>query len=129
MIAIAHTPRPSGAALWQKVRAIMDVILHIGAHRTATTAFQRYLRLNAPDLAAQGLHVWGPLRTRQKLFPGLMPTALATPRARDRAWAHKAQLSPGLARQGARQLLVSDENMMGFMRDNLCATRLLSRRG
>ena len=42
----------------------MDITLHLGAHRTASTVFQNYLRENAKDLKQRGmlddtLVVWG----------------------------------------------------------------------
>ncbi|MFP4275005.1 MAG: hypothetical protein ACLFRU_08260, partial [Paracoccaceae bacterium] len=51
----------------------MDIILHLGAHRAASTSFQRYLRANMAALAAQRTGVWGPLRTRGGLLRGVMP--------------------------------------------------------
>jgi len=50
----------------------MDVILHIGAHRTATTTFQAWMLQNADALAAGGIAYWGPDRTRAGLFSGLV---------------------------------------------------------
>lgn len=46
----------------------MDIILHLGAHRTASTSFQRYMRSVSDALAAGGTGFWGPGRTRKGLF-------------------------------------------------------------
>lgn len=99
----------------------MQVIVHLGAHRCATTSFQDYLRFNAPALAEQGLEVWGPDRTRHGLFHGILPGPSVTPpataakRARGRL---RMRLDESRA-AGTRQLLISDENMMGSVRENL----------
>ncbi|MDE4173574.1 hypothetical protein PXK01_05375 [Phaeobacter sp. PT47_59] len=99
----------------------MQVIVHLGAHRCATTSFQDYLRFNAAPLAEQGLVAWGPDRTREGLFHGILPNpsvigaAKGAKRARGRL---KMRLDE--ARQaGTQQLLISDENMMGSIRENL----------
>ena len=55
----------------------MDVILHIGAHRTATTTFQHYMRGQSSELARAGIGFWGPWRTRGGLFSGVMPGPVA----------------------------------------------------
>jgi hypothetical protein len=99
----------------------MDVIVHIGAHRCATTSFQNYLRLNSDRLSEQGVGFWGPYRTRAGLFRGILPGPyVATGRDLHRRAIGRVQMhlarSAGL---GLRTLLVSDENMAGTMRENL----------
>ena len=70
---MAATPGfgPLGAVVAEWSRRLMDVILHIGVHRTATTTFQAYLRERSDMLADQGLAFWGPRRTRNGLFHGI----------------------------------------------------------
>ena len=51
----------------------MEIILHLGAHRTASTSFQYYLRKNGARLAASGIGVWGPCQTRNGLMEGVLP--------------------------------------------------------
>lgn len=104
----------------------MDVILHIGAHRTAMTSFQSYLRANAPALAGQGVDVWGPRRTRGGVLAGVIPGPGPLPPARqfDRAC---GRIALNLAKAEARlvtHLLVSDENILGHPRANLRCERL-----
>jgi hypothetical protein len=99
----------------------MDVILHIGAHRCATTTFQDYMRKNADRLGPQGIGFWGPRLTRDGLFRGLTPGpqinfgrdlhARALGRVRLRCLRAKAG--------GLSRLIVSDENMLGTIRQNL----------
>ena len=99
----------------------MDVIFHIGAHRTASTSFQAYLRANAPELAAQGLGFWGPMRTRGGLFTGIIPSS-TSPRPERQARMAKGRIALHSERarlNGMRQLIVSDENVMGAPRRNL----------
>ncbi|MBR9763900.1 MAG: hypothetical protein GYB53_10345 [Rhodobacteraceae bacterium] len=104
----------------------MDVILHIGAHRTATTSFQGYLRANAPALAGLGVGFWGPRRTRGGVLAGVIPGPgpLSPARQFDRA---RGRIALNLAKAGdrrVRQLLVSDENILGSPRGNLRRERL-----
>ncbi|MFT7594404.1 MAG: hypothetical protein ACI8R4_001725 [Paracoccaceae bacterium] len=99
----------------------MDVTLHIGAHRCATTTFQNYMRLNGDRLASQGVGFWGPGRTRNGLFRGILPgPTVATGRDLRRRAIGRVQMhlarSDGL---GLTSLVVSDENMMGTTRENL----------
>ncbi len=99
----------------------MDVILHLGAHRCATTSFQSYLRLNADRLRAQQIGSWGPRRTRAGLFSGLVPgPRAATGRDAQRQAIGRVQVNlQRSAESGLAHLLVSDENMMGSLRENL----------
>lgn len=101
----------------------MDVILHIGAHRCATTTFQGYLRRNAARLARDGTGFWGPGRTRNGLFSGLSDAPPAGP-VRDplrRARRARGRIRLNLRRSadaGLERLVVSDENMLGAMGAN-----------
>ncbi|WP_232796428.1 hypothetical protein [Roseovarius salinarum] len=119
-------PSPPRAAPWRKAKAIMDVILHLGAHRTGTTSLQHYLACNARRLAAQGVRAWGPRRTRNGLLTGVMPTPGVLPPERQLARARgRLALALETARaEGVQTLLVSDENMIGAARRNLRAGRL-----
>ena len=95
---------------------LMDIILHVGAHRTATTSFQRYLRANSDAIGTSGTGVWGPLRTRKGLFSGMFPGPAMQGRSPDRV---KGRVSLQLSRArdaGVVRLLVSDENMIGSSR-------------
>mgnify|MGYP000008374621 CR=1 FL=1 len=99
----------------------MNVLLHIGAHRCATTSFQEYLRLNTDELNARKIGFWGPSRTRNGLFDGIVPGPRAsTGRNPQRRAAGRVQmhLSWSMA-DGLDHLIVSDENMMGTLRSNL----------
>lgn len=104
----------------------MDVILHIGAHRTASTSFQTYLRRSAPVLAEHGIGFWGPLRLRRGPFHGIIPNpqlgvgTVAFARAQGRIGLHLDRA----ARNGTAQLIVSDENMLGQMRENIARASL-----
>ena len=77
----------------------MEIILHLGAHRTATTSFQHYMRANAAALAEQGLGVWGPDVTRDGILTGVIPlpggesAARQMDRARGRIASHRGIVS------------------------------------
>lgn len=106
----------------------MDITLHIGAHRTATTSFQRYLRENAETLARHGVGFWGPHRTRGGLFAGLLHedrgSAISPERQYDLACQRVAMNLDRVRATGLRHLIVSDENMLGAPRRNLRKRRL-----
>lgn len=104
----------------------MDIILHPGAHRTASTAYQAYLRGNTAALLAQGCGFWGPLRTRKGLLHGLgQPPRTAADRKTAERAAGRVRVNLARARMsGLRHLIVSDENMLGNMRRCLSARRL-----
>lgn len=99
----------------------MDVILHLGAHRTGTTSFQDYMRRHATLLESQGVGFWGPRQTRRGLFAGLWPRGDSTD-TQDAVTHAKARVQARLdqARQtGVKKLVISDANMIGSVRDNL----------
>ncbi|KEO56170.1 hypothetical protein [Thioclava pacifica] len=95
----------------------MDVILHIGAHRTGTTAFQAWMLQNADALAGAGIAYWGPDRTRAGLFSGLVRRPdLVSPA--DEAGLERLRMRLGfeidrLAGAGLRHLVISEENLLG----------------
>ncbi len=93
----------------------MEIFLHLGAHRTASTSFQAYLRSNRDDLNSAGLGFWGPWRTRN----GLLNDVVERPdtHAKAQRAAGRVQLAVAQAqRKGFQHLLVSDENMLGTPR-------------
>ncbi|MEB8386777.1 hypothetical protein OO012_06005 [Rhodobacteraceae bacterium KMM 6894] len=109
----------------------MDITLHLGAHRCASTSFQFYLRQNANRLYQQGITVWGPSHTRKGLFsgvfpqPGHIPAAQQFARARGRvALALNKVLQDRVQQHGTPRLIITDENMIGTPRTNLRDMRL-----
>ncbi|MGG7643861.1 hypothetical protein ACQ5SP_03510 [Rhodovulum sp. YNF3179] len=124
---IAHIPAAL-AAVTRGARRLLEVILHIGAHRTATTSFQQTLEANRANLRKTGLGFWGPAQTRAGLLDGLgRDPAQATAAERARARRSRAAIAAALAAErdrGTRRLVVSEENMMGTMRGNLAARAL-----
>jgi hypothetical protein len=120
--AINHTP-PRGAVVLQRIAAMLETVLHLGVHRCATTSFQAYLDQNADALATSGVAAWTPKMTRSAMFAGLVrPPEAET--ANDLAMEKNASALitaqyDRIAASGARNLLVSEENMIGTPRDNL----------
>jgi len=111
---------PAGAVPLRRLsKKLMDIILHLGAHRTATTSFQRYLRSNADAILASGTGIWGPLRTRKGLFAGLFPVpGHAMPGATPERVNGRIAFQLAKSRDaGLARLLISDENMIGCSRD------------
>lgn len=106
----------------------LDIMLHLGAHRCASTTFQKFLWNNRVSLANQGLTTWTPKRTRDGLMLGLMrhPALISVQDERN------AMRSIGririeverLSRNRQRGLLISEENIIGSMRNNVLDTRL-----
>lgn len=101
----------------------MEVILHIGAHRTGTTSFQNYVRAHRTALDAQEIGFWGPWRTRTGLLDGLADRAPGPKQARRMAGRVRMNVEAA-ARKGKVQLIVSDENLIGTCRKSLRAGRL-----
>ena len=104
----------------------MKVILHIGAHRCATTSFQGYLGRKERELSARGIVCVGPKRIRTGLFhgiqPGPMPVTGRDPqkRARGRLALHMRSLSD----VGMQSVLFTDATMMGRLEENIAAGSL-----
>lgn len=99
----------------------MDVILHIGAHRCATTTFQHYVNANTKAFTKQGVCFFGPQQTRDGLLTGIIPVDGGKPAAEQLDRATK-RLSIHLDKQeklGTSQLVISDENVTGAARRNL----------
>lgn len=114
-------------AQWRKgIDRLMDIILHVGAHRTGSTSFQHYLRGNRAQLVADGTAIWEPHLLRRGMMDGLFakPRLLngrnLQRRAMGRVRLHTAQA----VRAGAQRLLVSEENMIGAPRACLRAATL-----
>lgn len=132
MIAAIYPRRgPVGAAIREGLALLMDVILHIGAHRTATTSFQAYLRSQSDELARWGVCVLEPRRTRSGLFAGIAP-APGPGYVRKPARRARGRIALELARAaeaGTETLVISDENMLGSVRDNIRRGRLYAAAG
>ncbi|WP_297769582.1 hypothetical protein [uncultured Roseovarius sp.] len=100
----------------------MEIILHLGAHRTATTSFQHYMRANATKLATPGgMGFWGPDITRDGILTGVIPVpgGESAMRQMDRARGRIALRLAQARKVGLHRILVSDENMIGAARRNL----------
>ncbi|QFT63487.1 hypothetical protein [Roseivivax sp. THAF30] len=96
----------------------MKIVLHLGAHRSASTTFQRYARAEASALQGRNIGFWGPCRTRKGLFHGIAEGGRDRDRGRVRLAAER------VASCGIETLLISDENMVGTMRRNIRTAEL-----
>jgi len=92
----------------------VELYLHIGAHRTGSTAFQRILAKNARALEQGGTVVWGPDALRKRSYFYLPPKDGFAEGAQE-AWARD------VAAVTADRLVISEENIIGTMLQNLRA--------
>ncbi|MBP0481124.1 hypothetical protein [Sagittula salina] len=93
----------------------MEIILHLGAHRTATTSFQHYLHAHRGTLWERGLGFWGPHRTRDGLLQDVARNPESPHKARRAAGRLRLALE-GARRSGTQKLVVTDETMLGSAR-------------
>lgn len=100
-------------ATWQRGLRLMEITLHLGAHRCATTTFQAYLDQNERQLAKRRVAVWTPKTTRNGLFDGVICAA------DENTDHHVARIKTAQERLDADHLIVSEENMIGAPRNNL----------
>lgn len=115
------------ATMQEKAGIPMEITLHLGAHRTASTCFQYYLRENETTLRAAGIGVWGPRRTRDGVLTGVVPVQGVGRSPKDQHRRAQGRISLSLHRmsdKGLRHLIVSDENMIGAPRRNLRKTKM-----
>lgn len=122
-----HVPWPVDLGMGDialKVLQVLQVILHIGAHRTGTTTLQQAIQKNQYNLRQNGLTYWGPRTTRGGIFSGLLRRAEVYEEAdtiqmvKRNSGAIRMEMDR-LQRQKQRSLLISEENIMGSMRNNL----------
>ncbi|MCF2905471.1 hypothetical protein L0666_10760 [Octadecabacter sp. CECT 8868] len=106
----------------------MDVMLHLGAHRSASTSFQKYLWTNRVRLAKRGLTSWTPKRTRDGLMAGMVRRpALITLEDERNAVRSVGRIRveiERLERAGQNGLLISEENLIGTMSNNVADAQL-----
>ena len=104
----------------------MEVILHLGAHRTASESFRHYLQANSKRLQRDGIGYWGPA-------PGkggnqTRPAAVTRDQSPDQQLgAVRARLLSNLdlaEQRGIRQLVISDPGVIGTLADNWAGARL-----
>lgn len=94
------------------------LVLHIGLHKTATTALQDFLKAQLPALEARGA-TYVPLGAMRKRFtPGLQKIGPDT----------LADLGAFLAKRPEQAVVLSDENIAGIPREAL-RDRLYARAG
>ena len=96
----------------------MELIVHLGVHRTGSTSFQASLSNNRGILQAEGIALWTPQVLRQ--MAGFSKTVMMV--RGGQAPALKTMLArecDQLQADGMRQLLISEENIIGTMEANL----------
>lgn len=104
----------------------MRVVLHVGAHRCATTSFQAYTERKAAELHDLGILCLGPTRLRSGLFHGIQPAPLPfTGRDQQKRARGRIVLQlRALRDMGIHTAIFSDAQMMGRLEDNLASAAL-----
>ena len=102
-------PRPRGAAFDLRVSCAMDIILHIGAHRTGTASFQDYLSRHAEALAAHHVACTHPVAAGTQVNTQEVSVQSQVAEAR---------------RQGMQALVISDADLLGSIADNVAQRSL-----
>ncbi|MEM7723058.1 MAG: hypothetical protein AAF376_11845 [Pseudomonadota bacterium] len=98
----------------------MNVFLHVGAHRTATTTLQRMMGQSNATLAQAGIGYWGPKRTRGGLFQGLIGQSDAVMPWHVNRAAKRVRLNLRKSvDEGRICQVISEENALGSMRESL----------
>lgn len=97
----------------------MDVGIHLGAHRTASTLFQNWMGRNTVALLQADVGFWGPRRTRNGLFAGLL-RPVTDPSDGDRKASQRAvgrvRMELNRAKMsGARDVVISDPSLIGAL--------------
>lgn len=107
------------------MNAATEITVHLGAHRTGTTALQRLFGRHADRLAAAGIGFLGPASLRREDVAGDM-RAWTTARA-----ARQASVPSPLAAEcdrlvaaGCPHVVISEENLPGTMGPNLARAEL-----
>lgn len=103
----------------------MDVILHLGAHRTGTTSLQSYLQTHRELLMRQGCLAFGPQLLRKGDFQGLFRHD--APRGALVVAQNKLNHDfDRAAEAGLARILLSEENLIGHPRQLLASGLLYS---
>ncbi|MCB2130776.1 MAG: hypothetical protein KDE03_17355 [Rhodobacteraceae bacterium] len=101
--------------------------LHLGAHRTGTTALQQFLARSGDSLSRAGIGFWGPAIWRSEGLKGFTAHYAAGEDREGVLQAARSALAPHLgAARGMKTVLISDENLIGAMRRNYAEGALYS---
>jgi len=90
----------------------MEIILHIGAHRTGSSAIEAVLAANQDALRAAGVELWRPAALRRM-------EAFRINRGQPVSEAARAALAEHLEQRGGSTALLTEENMIGRIEGNL----------
>ncbi|WP_413872044.1 hypothetical protein [Albidovulum sp.] len=105
--------------------AAREITVHLGAHRTGTTALQRLLQRHSGRLAAAGVGFLGPATLRREDLAGDLRAWMKA-----RAAGHASATAPlaaeceRLVSAGCRHVVISEENLPGAMGPNLSRAEL-----
>lgn len=109
----------------------MEICLHLGAHRTASTLFQSYIWDNRATLKSRGTLYWGPKRLRSGLFSGLLGDvdsyASRNKALQQRSLGRVKMEINRATRSGACRLVISDASLLGSLRESFHTNVLYGR--
>lgn len=112
----------------EKGSRLMDIYLHLGAHRCANQTFHSFLNANATALDQKGITVWSPARTRNGMMRGLVRApekiTIEDERQAVRSIGRMRVELIRLEREGRRGVLISDADLLGNLGENLNQTSL-----
>lgn len=102
---------------------MMEIFLHLGAHRCANQTFHSLLNTNAAVLDQHGIAVWAPSRTRNGMMRGLtrapQKITIEDERQAVRSIGRMRVELARLQRDGYRAVLISDADLLGGLVENL----------
>lgn len=106
----------------------MDLTLHLGAHRTANTSLQRYMRGQHDALEAAGVEVWTGTTTRDGRLAGLLGDP-GNPSPRREILAQRSGnrvrvYQETLRGAGVSHLVIAEQSLLGSLRENHGLARL-----
>ncbi|MEM6311914.1 MAG: hypothetical protein AAF754_17920 [Pseudomonadota bacterium] len=105
----------------------MDIVLHLGVHRTATTTLHNALDAHKAELAKQKVAFWGPSLLQSGVLDGLFPhdgLKSSKKRGAGRAGGRLGLRRAALQKAGIETLIVSDPYLAGSLAQNLRTNRL-----
>lgn len=123
--------KPLGQAFLERTLHTLNITLHIGAHRTGTTSFQRYMRASGTQLSERGVAFWGPEVTRGTVFSGVVSSldGAVEKTLHDQFIEPVSSTLSSLLETQVHSLIVSEENILGSTRNNIRHCSLYSGAG
>lgn len=127
MIATFPGYQPVGAAIRERLHQLMDIILHLGVHRTGFGSLHSAFKAEHKQLDQAHVAVWGPNEVRAGMFDGIQPDPganAARKRGPTRAAGRIKLRIQQLEDRGYTKLLISDPGLLGSLQSVVKSRRL-----